>query len=56
MSRKIYPYPECNDCKHVIDIESDILGRDVITCECDECDFEECKWVEDKEDHDKMAM
>ena len=41
MSRRMYPTRMCNACKHVIDIEEDIFGRDLITCECDECDFRE---------------
>ena len=41
MSRRMYPTRMCNTCKHVIDIEEDICGRDLITCECDECDYEE---------------
>ena len=38
--RQIYPTRDCLDCRHVKDVCSDILGRDVITCECDECQFE----------------
>lgn len=39
---KMYPKRECNDCKHVVDIEEDATGRDVIICELDRCEFCPC--------------
>lgn len=46
MSVKMYPKRECRDCKHVVDIEEDITGRDLITCELDEC--EHCSCIEEE--------
>ncbi len=42
MSVKRCPKRECHDCKHVVDIEEDITGRDLITCELDACKYESC--------------
>ena len=42
MSVKRCPKRECHDCKHVVDIEEDAMGRDRITCELDECEHESC--------------
>lgn len=43
MSRRMYPTRMCISCKHVVDIEEDMYGRDFITCECDECKYEDVK-------------
>ncbi len=40
---KMYPKRECHDCRHVVDIEEDITGRDLITCELDECEHCPCE-------------
>ena len=52
MSRRMYPTRMCISCKHVVDIEEDVCGRDYITCECDECGEEDVK-VEGRDDRDK---
>ena len=52
MSRRMYPTRMCISCKHVVDIEEDVCGRDYITCECDECEYEDVKG-ERRDDRDK---
>ena len=42
MSVKRCPKRECHDCKHVVDIEEDAMGRDLITCELNTCKYESC--------------
>lgn len=40
MGKVMYPTKRCNDCRHATDIEKDLLGRDLITCGCEECRYE----------------
>ena len=47
----MYPSRMCISCKHVVDIEEDVCGRDYITCECDECEYEDVRGR--KNDRDK---
>ena len=47
MSRRMYPTRMCISCKHVVDIEEDVCGRDYITCECDECEYEDVRGREE---------
>lgn len=37
MSRQLMARSECRDCVHVVDIQEDEQGRDVITCDRDTC-------------------